>query len=356
MASPPSRAGKAETAAGCLVLLILLAIAAWLFRTKDHLNPAVTELAQAGAAGPPGGGASSPAEIPRADDRPADREAAAGDGSPLDARLAGAEGLSPLAAAEHFDAETLSDKINGKAELYLAAGFRRLACRRFALRDDREQWFEVFAYDMGSPRRAFAVFNTQRREGSEDIALEPFAYRTADAVFFVHGPYYIEMTASSDAPELVNGMLALAKQIVEGLRVESASLPELALLPREGQIAGSLILYPENGLGFDGFRDLFLAGYRVGGTEVSAFVVLADSEEAAAALAKRYVEYLLGNGGTEEQPPAAMQAAGVVNMFGTYELVFSSGRVVSGVHEAPNTESAERLAAALRRAVTGREP
>ena len=39
-------------------------------------------------------------------------------------------GLKPLAALEMFNAGNLSDKINGKAELYLSAGFTGLVSQR----------------------------------------------------------------------------------------------------------------------------------------------------------------------------------------------------------------------------------
>ena len=62
-----------------------------------------------------------------------------------------------------YDSISLSDKINGKAELYLAAGFARLETQRFALTDNPGQWMERYLYDMGQHANAFSVFSAQRR-------------------------------------------------------------------------------------------------------------------------------------------------------------------------------------------------
>ena len=53
------------------------------------------------------------------------------------------------------------------------------------------------------------------------------------------------------------------------------------------------------------------------------------------------------NGGTEEEPSDGTLWARVINMFGTFDIVFSRGRIVAGVHQAESRELAESLAARL---------
>ena len=60
------------------------------------------------------------------------------------------QGLKPLTAPETFKADTLSDKIDGKAELYLSAGFNRLFSQRFRDEKASDLWIEAFVYDMGN--------------------------------------------------------------------------------------------------------------------------------------------------------------------------------------------------------------
>ena len=97
------------------------------------------------------------------------------------------QGLAPLTPSEIFDAQNLSDKINGKAELYLSAGFTRLVSQRFKDEIVPDLWFEVFAYDMASGHNAFSVFSAQRREDGVSLDITPYSYRSSNALFFVHG-------------------------------------------------------------------------------------------------------------------------------------------------------------------------
>lgn len=101
--------------------------------------------------------------------------------------------LKPMTSPEQFNADNLSDKINGKAELYLSAGFSRLVSQRYQDEAVSGLWIEVFVYDMGSGQNAFAVFSAQRRENAESLDFTQYAYSSPNAVFLTHGlPYLVE--------------------------------------------------------------------------------------------------------------------------------------------------------------------
>ena len=106
------------------------------------------------------------------------------------------QGLAPLTPSEIFDTQNLSDKINGKAELYLSAGFARLVSQRFQAESASDLWIEVFIYDMANGQNAFSVFSAQRREDGVSLDITPHSYRTSNALFMVHGSYYAEIIAS----------------------------------------------------------------------------------------------------------------------------------------------------------------
>jgi hypothetical protein len=105
-------------------------------------------------------------------------------------------GLRPLTPPETYNAETLSDKIDGKAELYLAAGFSSLQTQRLAPDASNDAFLERYVYDMKRYRNAFAVFSNQRRPEREPLNLTPDAYRAANGLFMVHGHFYVEIIAS----------------------------------------------------------------------------------------------------------------------------------------------------------------
>ena len=107
------------------------------------------------------------------------------------------EGLVPLCAGERYDAATLSDKIDGKADLYLSAGFQHLECRRYALASDKRLWMERFIYNMGDHSNAYSVYSAQRRSDVQPSNLTANAYLSANSLFLVHGPYYLEIIGSA---------------------------------------------------------------------------------------------------------------------------------------------------------------
>ena len=186
--APEAHSGR-ETIVALCVLASLAVIATGMAMVQSRFNPAVVNFLQ-GAADRAKGPAAAPATA-----------------EPI---LPLPEGMSPLTPAERFDRETLSDKIDGKAELYLSAGFVRLDCQRLALAGQPDLWVEVFIYDMGSFENAYAVFSAQRRADATMLDFAEFAYRAENALFFVHGPFYLEMIASGTDDRLRTSMDALA--------------------------------------------------------------------------------------------------------------------------------------------------
>jgi hypothetical protein len=265
------------------------------------------------------------------------------------------ENLAPLSAPENFNPDTLSDKIDGRAELYLSAGVVGLQCQRFARPDDPSAWIEVSIYDMGGARNAFAVYGIQRREDSQDIDVADFAYKTPNALFFVRGKYYVELVAAAVSEQTSADMEALAKRFCDNFKGDRKSVPEAGLFPTDGLIPGSMILYMKDGLGFEKFDSLFIASYKVGESEATAFLTVRKTDAEAADLVKAYAAHLLANGGVEEQTAGADSWARLFNLFGTYELVFANGPTVAGVHEADKV-AAEKLGSMLLKNLGGKKP
>jgi hypothetical protein len=320
---------------GLLVLIALAWIGRWVFEQQFKFNPAlltstVTVPAAAAPLQPP-----SPIASPMSNFLP--------------------ENLAPLSAPEKFDPDTLSDKIDGRAELYLSADVVELQCQRFAHLSDPSSWMEVSIYDMGGARNAFAVYGIQRREDSQDIEVADFAYKTPNALFFVRGKYYVEIVASAVSEQTSADMETFAKRFCENFKGDRQSVPEADLFPPDNMIPGSMILYMKDGLGFEKFDNLFIASYKIGEAEATAFLTVRETDAEAADLVKAYAGHLLSNDGVEEQTAGADNWARLFNLFGTYELVFARGRIVAGVHEAEK-DAAERLGSMLHKHLGDKKP
>ena len=257
------------------------------------------------------------------------------------------QSLTPLSPAESFGAENLSDKIDGKAELYLSAGFVGLVSQRFAIKDEPSVWMEAFVYDMGSPRGSYAVYSQQKRSEARELELGDHGYGTENAIYFVHGPYYVELVSSVAQERMAELLFSFARNFISKTPVESKELNELALFPEKNLNKESIALLPSNGFGFEQFDSIFTAEYGTGDTELTAFLSRRESQAEAARLVESYTSFLLKFGGTELKSNLNIPGAKLVEIMDTYELIFSRGSILAGVHGAENRKAAEELALLL---------
>jgi hypothetical protein len=326
-----------ETLAGLLVLAALALLARWIYLRQFEFNPAI-RAAQT---------------IPNCVPAPPSLERA-----PVTFTLADylPDGLVPVGPPETFDRETLSARIGSRSQIYLDAGFLALDCQRFCYKDDPGLWMEAFIYDMREPRRAFAVFCAQRREAGDPLDFPGFAYRTSKAVFAVHGSRYIEIVASDPIVELVADMESFVRRFISSHPDGNEPLPELELLPARGRDEESLALLLENAFGCELLDNIFAADYRLDGALATGFVSLRDTPADAVSLLTAYCEHLLDNGATEENFEQAAPGSRILNLFGTYVLVFAEGRALGGVYQADSIETADRLASLMRERIARRQP
>lgn len=264
-------------------------------------------------------------------------------------------GLSPLGAGQGFGPGNLSDKIDGKAELYLAAGFQGLFARRYSLAGKPAAWLEVFLYQMKSPEAAYSVYSSQRRTGAMPLQISQHAYRTSNAVFLAKGSDYLKVVAAAATPELQKASLAAAQAYLQahaGPQPEVAA--EAALFPSQGMQAHSVVLLARDAFGMAGLDRVYIATYPQGRQELMAFLSRRPDPAAARARAAAYAKFLRANGGREYPPPPGLPGARLINILGTWELVFSQGSFLAGVRggeeQGPTAELARRLHQRLREA------
>jgi hypothetical protein len=260
-------------------------------------------------------------------------------------------GFKKLSEAETYIPETLYEKIDGKASLYIESGFVKLFTQRFVSENDDSLWFEVFVFDMAAAKNAFSVYSVQKRADVEILPSAQFGYRTSNALYFVHDRFYVELVGSSESADLFVAMSEVADKLAGQLAVGKVTeIPELTLFPQENIVAGSAKLYLSNVFGFDGFSDTFVCQYRLGEEILTAFLSRRPGPQDARTTAENYYNFLIDNGG-KAKPTShdTLKTIGgkVVDFYGTTEIIFAIGPFVAGVHEAKNQQSAEKLAAQL---------
>jgi len=263
-------------------------------------------------------------------------------------------GVEAISETEIYDSENLYEKINGRAALYTDSGFKKLFAQRFVSKDDKNLIMELYLYDMGNVRGAFSVYGVQRRADVNALPAFPvsYAYRTSNALYLVHGKYYIELVGFSESAELLGAMIETAQKIQANLAADSdTEIAELSLFPTENIVQGSVKLHLTNGLAFEGLTDTFTARYKVGDQIVTAFLSRRASAEEARNVAESYCKFLIDNGGAAKPATDKILEGNIIGFhyetYDTFEIVLSIGAFVIGVHEAQSQELAEKLALRL---------
>ena len=254
------------------------------------------------------------------------------------------QGLEPLTAPETFEADTLSDKIDGKAELYLSAGFKRLLTQRFRDESASDRWIEAFVYDMGNSQNAFAVFSAQRRENAESLQLTQYAYRSPNAIFLVHGRYYVELIASEASAQVMQPTKMLAATFVRNTPAPKITIAEKDLFPPQALVKDSIALVAADAFGFDRLNQVYTAEYRLDGASLMAYLSRRQTPADAETLAVAYDKFLVNFGGQALEQQLPIKNARLIEILDTYEVIFSYGPFMAGVREATTPEQAVKLA------------
>jgi Family of unknown function (DUF6599) len=257
------------------------------------------------------------------------------------------EGVQPLTATETFDARNLSDKIDGKAELYLSAGFSRLVSQRFKDEHEADLWMEAFVYDMGNSQNAFSVFSAQRREDAESLGLTHHAYRTPNALFLTHGRYYLEIIASKASGQVLEPVKKMAEAFIHNTPSDVSIVNETELFPKQELVKNSMVLISSNAFGFDGFDRIYTAEYEFDHSRLTAYLSHRNTPEEAKKMASAYTQFLMTYGGQNIEEKLSIKDARLIKILDTFEIVFSHGSYLAGTREAATKNQAKTLAIRL---------
>jgi hypothetical protein len=268
----------------------------------------------------------------------------------------------PVGRAETYNYDNLYEKIDGKAPMYQEAGFVGLTAQRFAAKSNPELGFELYIYDMNNAKNAFSVYSRQKRADGidlSDLGASAFGYVAGNAICISLGKNYIEMIGSAESNELVDGMKGIAKNMAAQFKPgEKDKMAELGYFPAacgeqgrtEGTVAGTWKLQIDNAFGFDGLTDTYSAQYKVADKSITIFLSRRKNADEAKKVAKNYYDFLITNGAkalTVDSEILKSAGASVVDFYGAFEIVFSTGTFVGGVHEANDKQAAQKAAEVL---------
>jgi hypothetical protein len=322
-----NKESRRQTFLSMVILAILMVVGVGIFITQSRFNPGVLQ---------------KNAFLPEPNkNRPSSQLSPNASFVPLP------EGIQPLTETEIFDARNLSDKINGKAELYLSAGFTRLVIQRFKDERATDLWMEAFVYDMGNSQNAFSVFSAQRRQDAESIGLAQYAYSTPNALFLTHGRYYVEIIASKVSGQVLESVKMMAETFIRNTPAGAATVNETGLFPEKELVKNSIVLISSDAFGYDGFDKIYTAEYKFDDHSLMAYLSHRRTPAEAKELASAYTKFLLAYGGQNIEEKVPVKDARLIRILDAYEIVFSHGSYLAGIREAATVDQAKTLAVRL---------
>jgi hypothetical protein len=360
-----TRISLKERLAGTCILLLLAGIGAGVYLKGRRFDPALFSLDPEFLA--PGQPARTPAPLAaeegedRAGSRPvrvAPAPAPLPAAEPVQAAQAGSwwadlapPGWKPQGEVERFAPDNLYVKINGRAEQYLAYEVVGLECAGVA--DDKGGFIDIFVYDMGTPLRAFGIFSVERPPEAAALELGREGYRSGASYFFWQGRHYAQVVAGGEGAAFEQAGLHIARQVAGRLEDRGEVLWGEKALPAAGQVPGSLQYFMRDALSLDFLSETFVARYRRGGAELTAFLSRQESPEQANQVMDRYSDYV----GEYGRIISITAAEGDLTMYtaevgGLFEAVFRTGVHVGGASQAEDQKLAQGLAAEVLRSAS----
>jgi len=259
-------------------------------------------------------------------------------------------GFAPAGDLEAFAGNSLRRREGSRTDRILMPDFRRLTCRRFSPSPDPSTSLEVCLFDMSSIESATVIYYQLKPPDATNIDLTRVACQAADDLrMVVPDRYYVEIRSAGPSTAGVHDLAAMGRLFVEhadAIRMKPIVEGKIPF-PVEGLLTNSLALETYGVFGFDGFAQAHIARYRIDGTELTAFVSTLNSEAEARALVGDYRQFLLRNGGTRLDTEIPIPEASVIEILGSYELIFTRGIRVCGVHMADRLAPARKLAITL---------
>ncbi len=253
--------------------------------------------------------------------------------------------IAPL-DIKRFDKDTLYEKIDGKAGMFLSYLFAELRFGTYQ-KPDSGGAFDVYLYDMGEPVNAFGVYRLERSPDAKVRPLGREGYTSGASVFFWKGKYYVNVLGPSDAPGAAEAAEQLASAIEKAIADDGSPLWAATVFPKADQRPGSLTYKSTDALGHSFLRQVFLAEYVTKGTTYQLFIHRARDAAAAKAIFDQYAEAIRKYNKVLTRKPVPGGELIVSESLGVFEAAFHKGALFGGVTECDDGALAEKKAEAF---------
>ena len=99
----------------------------------------------------------------------------------------------------YYDRDTLSDRINGEAELYMPYGFDRMAAARYTSLKNPGAGMDVEIYRLGSPMDAFGMFANYRQKEGRTLDVAAGSNLSGSQLFLYRDRHFVHIQMTGQA-------------------------------------------------------------------------------------------------------------------------------------------------------------
>ncbi len=227
-----------------------------------------------------------------------------------------------------YDRETLSDRIDGEAELYFLYGFDRMAAARYVSEKSPGTGVDVEIYRMGSLLDAFGIYANYRQNGGCALTVGTESNLSGSQLFLYKGSHFVHIQVTGANNAVPDALTECGRAVASRMPGNNDRPPELSVFDRPEVVKGTERYLPESLLGYDFLNKGIMADAVVDGTNIQIFRLLDKTSVSAKAVFDRYRSQL-GKGKIEPAGNNAAFLKGIDPVYGPV-IVLRKGGCLAG--------------------------
>ena len=187
-----------------------------------------------------------------------------------------------------YDQDTLSDRIDGEAELYFPYGFDRMAAARYVSDKNAGAGLDVEIYRLGSLLDAFGMYANYRQKAGRTLQFGAGATVSASLLFLYQGRHFVHIQVTGVADAHPDTLAECGRAVTSRLPGSNIRPPELSIFERPEVVKGTDRYLPQSLLGYDFLNKGLMADAVVQGTNLQIFLLVGTTAESASTAFDRY--------------------------------------------------------------------
>jgi hypothetical protein len=227
-----------------------------------------------------------------------------------------------------YDRDTLSDRIDGEAELYFPYGFERMVAARYASEKDPGTGMDVEIYRMGSLLDAFGIYANYRQKDGRVFSIGAESNLSASQLFFYQSRLFVHIQVTGTDNANPDALAECGRAVAARMPGNKNGPTELSVIDRPEVVKGTERYLPQSLLGYDFLNRGILADAVVEGTNLQIFLLLGTTVESASAAFDRFRSQL-AQAKIESGGKSAAFLEGVDHLYGPV-IVLKKGECLAG--------------------------